>query len=651
MNRLDFNTAIITYPSDYDGELSIGTIIEYLEENKKLNNCKAVIAREDPDEDIQRIHFHMYVDYQRKKSLKSTKYYDIPLKSPVVCWIRKDKTRYYQLYSELASQLGIDNTTEMAPKLDQEMVTRNAKEGNNNDNLLVDWEYLTVAHPNIQLKKEWGDKYFMLKYVMKQKIVARSNFDVDTELEFLQEHCQEYLKKVEELTQQQLFKELNIESIDELIELCKKYCELLKKRKERKLKEGLKESKTIPKKMSKEEKQLCAYIREQLLNNPGIRKKDILNEILKNEKMANVYLSKYVNYSKVLNDLFKGKPSSKPKKQYEFKFWVPNELYDYLMWLDEWVMNWTTGKKELCEHRPKGLCLIGESRTGKTTLMSTLGDFSYFKNIWNIDDWETLPPFTIMDDMDAADEGKGLSFAWFKPFFGAQDCMTVTDKFKPKEDIVNGKPLIWINNNDITDSFKSENAIKYIKKNMIYINIRNRSLFEEPKGMDIYKYKEFDPKETWYYKNIYNPSSEITENNDNNNDDDDDELMPLSERKRKLSISEQSKEKFEKDKGRLLQELEEKIEKCQFLENEEEKLKHKLENELTQIQFEYDYSFKDYWKRDNTPKEMENYRQVLIDKNMEIINDINYSIVRIEKYQYLKKMFINCYYFIDKASY
>ena len=82
-----------------------------------------------------------------------------------------------------------------------------------------------------------------------------------------------------------------------------------------------------------------------------------------------------------------------------------------------------------------------------------MGDFSYFKNVWNVDNWEGLPPFTVMDDMDAQDEGKGLSFSWFKPWFGAQDSMTVTDKYRPKTDILNGKPLIWLNNFDIKETF------------------------------------------------------------------------------------------------------------------------------------------------------------------------------------------------------
>jgi len=86
--------------------------------------------------------------------------------SHLYSFIKKDKTRFYELYSELESSLGIENIlNDMAPKLDEY-----AKQFGD----VEKWEYLTHAHANIQFKKQWGDKYFMLKYVMKQNIVARS---------------------------------------------------------------------------------------------------------------------------------------------------------------------------------------------------------------------------------------------------------------------------------------------------------------------------------------------------------------------------------------------------------------------------------------------------------------------------------------------
>lgn len=532
-NSLVFSTAIITYPSNYDGLLSIKLIIDKFE--SIINpTTKVVIAREDPDEEIQRIHYHLYWDDSVRKDV-TTKYFDIKLPEPVIVFIKENGNRDYQTYNEICSSLGIDTYEEMAPKLDSYV----------KKNEYVNWDYLEYAHPNIQLKKEYGDKYFMLRYVLKQKLLSelKANFDVEEELKYLEENAIDLCKKANELTEQELLKEINVKSIDELISLLKRY----KERKLRKEKNKLK-SKSTGSSINKTNKydeecdEFLRWLREQILKNK-LTKNEILKEIQKNESYWFIYSKNYINYNKLVNDMFKGKPPSKPTKHYEFKFWVPNELYDYLMWLDHWVECWYTGKP--LEHRPKGLCLIGPSRTGKTTLLATLGDFSYIKNVWNIDNWESATAFTIMDDMDAVEEGKGLSFCWFKPFFGAQDAITVTDKFKPKVDIWNGKPLIWINNYDLQETFKSSVAQDYIHKNMVIVYIK-KPLNVEPVGMEVFKYKEFDPKCTWYYKNIV--MGEINLNKKNNEikfidetektiekcQEQYDESEPLNERKKRL---------------------------------------------------------------------------------------------------------------------
>lgn len=524
-NEVSFNTAIITYPSNYDNLLSIQLIIDKLSQLCS-NTTKIVIAQEDPDEEIQRVHYHVYWDDESKRKNVTTKYFDVPLPEPVVVFINPDKTRTYQLYSELTSKLGIDSENEMASKIDLH-VSEMYEPG-------TEWDLLTVAHPNIQLKKEYGDKYFMLKYVVKQKLICRSNFDVNEELKYLQENSVELTEKCNELIQQNLLKQLHLKTIEELILLLKKY-KLKMLNKEARSKRGNK-----GKKGRKSEKDLDDQARafrdwlRPLVIESKLTKKEVINEITGDPIWWDVFSSNYINYNKLINDMFRGRPPSKPSRHYEFTFWVPNKLYDYLMWLDDWVMRWHTGKP--LEHRPKGLCLIGPSRTGKTSLFSTLGDFSYFKNIWSLDCWEGKAAFTIMDDMDAGDEGKGLSFSWFKPFFGAQDAITVTDKFKPKEDIYNGKPLIWLNNYCLDETFKSATAQDYIQKNMEIVYI-NRPFTEKPVGMDVYTFKEFDPKTTWYYKNIYLP----------NEIDKMEEEEKLSDRKKRIQ---EFKEK-ENSKGRL----------------------------------------------------------------------------------------------------
>lgn len=583
-DTLVFNTAIITYPSDYDGLLTLGTIVDNFE-RLGTKDIKIVVAREDPDEEIKRIHHHVYYDSKKRKQVKP-KYFDIPLREPVYVFIKDDTTREYRLKSELDSNLGIDNTTEMPAKLDQYLKMYN--EDKNNTHKYIKWDLLSVAHPNLQLKKEYGDKYFMLKYVMKQKLVARSNFDIEEELKYLEQHKEELEDKARDLETQELLKELNLHSVQELIELCKKYVKKLKNQ------QRSKKQKKSNNNLNDDEFEFIEKIREFVTTNQGITKQEVWEMIKQNPKYFRIFSMKYLNYRQYINDLFKNNLTAKPTVDYTNKFYLPKKLWHYCMWLNLWVEKWMTHDTEWLKKnkRPKGLCLIGDSRTCKTSLMTVFGPFVYIKNIWNSDNWEALPPYIIMDDMDAADEGKGLNFSWFKPFFGAQETVTITDKYRPKKDIVNGKPLIWINNFKLDETFKSESAMNYIRKNMEIIDIGDTSLAEPHEDWieGHNDYIEFDPKSTWYYKHVVNPQKKINwycpkcgaldypteedlENGfecyfckneregkpsfcdqglveyyhgNNEESDDEEELQPLSERKRKLK----EKDEFEIEKGR-----------------------------------------------------------------------------------------------------
>ena len=488
-NYLQFNTAIITYPSDYDGLLSIGLIVDKFQSICKPTT-KILVAREDPDEEIQRVHFHCYYDDEIRKQC-STSYFDIKLPEKVVVFIKEDKTREYRLLDDLASELGWDTDDVMVAKLNDYF---------EKENKWNSYEILDVAHPNIQLKRDYyGDKYCMLKYVVKQKLIARSNFNLEEELAYLKREHDTLMEKVEELTEKKCLKEVKIVTVDELIELGEKY---LKKQQRKKLTpiQKRKRGRKSNNQFDQEVKEFVEDLRLLVLQRK-LTQSEIMNKIKNNPQWWYVYCKNVINYRQLINDMFKTAPPCKPKRNYNLNFWLPRKLHNYILWLDDWVRRYTLGEK--MESRPKGLVLIGPSRTGKTTLMSLIGEFSYIKNVWNVDNWEGSTAFTIMDDMDAGDEGKGLSFCWFKPFFGAQDAVTVTDKFKPKRDIYNGKPLIWINNYDYTETFQSKTAQDYIRKNMEIVYI-DEPLFEK-RGEWIEghsDYVEFDPKSTWYFKNV-----------------------------------------------------------------------------------------------------------------------------------------------------
>ena len=186
-NTLLFNTAIITYPSDYNRLLSLPLIINKFK-SIMTPTTKVVIAQEDPDEEIQRTHYHLYWDDKKRKEV-STNYFDIDLPEPVVVFIHEDKTREYRFLAEMENQLCWDNGEEMVAKLDE----YTKKEG------FKEYDVLKKAHPNIQLKKEWGDRYFMLKYVVKQKLIVRSNFNLEDELNYLQDNRDELVERAKEL--------------------------------------------------------------------------------------------------------------------------------------------------------------------------------------------------------------------------------------------------------------------------------------------------------------------------------------------------------------------------------------------------------------------------------------------------------------------
>lgn len=539
--QLYFNTAIITYPSDYNGLLTAQVILDFYKSKCLTDSTKLVIAQEDPDEEIQRTHFHLYWDDKKAKNIRSTSYFDIPLEYPIIVFIHPDKTREYSILSELESQLGWDNGEEMVAKLDEYC----------KENGFIDHQILKVAHPNIQLRKDYiGSKYEMLRYVVKQKLLFRTGeVNVDEELEWLLECKEELEERLADLIEQVLILQENVLTIDELIILIDE----LKQKRER----ALRNHKTNNNKKKRGRKPKQTWNEETLrflekLRNLVLEKRatktEILSIIYKDKEYWNVFASNYLNYNKLINDLFKNRAPSKPKRDYSRKFWLPVKLYNKIVWLDDWVRRWSTGEK--MEQRPKGLVIIGPSRTGKTSLISLLGDFSYFKNIWSVDNWESLAAFTVMDDMDAGDEGKGLSFCWYKPFFGAQDAITVTDKFKPKQDIVNGKPLVWINNYDYKETFQSKTAQDYIEKNMDIIYI-HQPLFEKPTPFEWIEghsdYIEWDPKSTWYYQNVFSKK-------DNNNEqvnyefvdetakviEEFDENEPLNQRKKRIEIEQEN---------------------------------------------------------------------------------------------------------------
>ena len=512
--QVKFNTAILTYPSDFNDFLSVGIITEHLEHLLGKKKIKVVIAREDADNKIQRNHFHCYIDSQRRLQISPRKYFDIKLPHKLVVFIRYDKSRFYRDFDELASELGWDT--------DHEMVAKLSSYCEQND--LDSFDVLETAHPNLQVKRAYGSKYQMLRYVVKQGLVSRSNFDVRKELEYLKEHEVQIKDAMTQLIQEGKLKQIRLDITEELKHLCEDF---IKKEKRKNTKDA------------KAEREFMEWLRVSV-NEQNLTQPEITQQILNTPEYWYVYAKNYLNWSKVIENMIKRK-IFKPVPTFKNHIWyLPRKLYDYIQWLDKWIEEWVTAKKtsqrqKKQSDRIKGLVLIGETRTGKTELLLSLGLYTYICNMWSMDQWENAMPFTIMDDIDPnSDPTKGLNFAWYKGFFGAQKAVIMTDKYRSKKIVPNGKPLIWINNNPIESVFTAASDQRYIQKNMVMIDIGSRSLYEKPNPPEWIEghsdYVEYDSHQCWYYQNVVLPKLEEERK------EAEEEEEPLSERKRRLSI-------------------------------------------------------------------------------------------------------------------
>lgn len=548
-SKLHVTTMVMTYASDYDGLLTLGMITGRLEEVIRKHpkfKFKVVIAREDPDDQIQRIHYHIYFDVRKQLSFNPKTYFDIILPEPVVVLIKEDKTRDYRLKQDFMSELGADNYDEF-----EALVATWLKD---NDEY-VEVKTVTKAHPNFRLIQNFGgkekSKYKMLRYVVKQNLVARSNFDVKKELKWLEKEQHRLREKKQELIDQSLFKELQVETVDELIELCKLY--------QKKLKVYAANS------SRKVKAEFHLWLREKIEENLNLQQ--IKEEIRKIDEYWNLYISNYLNYDKVIKDYFRMQQIKKPTVHWEDKFYLKEKLYQQVKRIDEWVRDWYLKKPR--QDRPKSLVVIGPSRIGKTRLFSTLGQFTYVCNTWNVDNWEENSPFSVFDDIDPVDEFKGHNFSWFKPFFGGQDVATVTDKYRAKRNIFVGKPLIWLSNIPLDESFKSCYAMNYINKNAEIIYLKDEKLYEKPETMEWIEghqlYYEWKATDSWYYQNIVRKQTPTGRENSTSTQSvkewtfvdetkdviDDYEPLDVRQAKLKRSLSYDSAiEKFDDDKGR-----------------------------------------------------------------------------------------------------
>lgn len=138
--------------------------------------------------------------------------------------------------------------------------------------------------------------------------------------------------------------------------------------------------------------------------------------------------------------------------------------------LDNWYAN------ELCggQQRPKSLILVGPSRTGKTSWARSLGEHVYIMSQLIPAALKNRPrtcKYIVFDDIEQGTLDKSQLASSWKVFLGAQEFLTVNEKYKPVETINWGIPSIWCLNSllDFPDKdFVAANCITIFLNNKLY---------------------------------------------------------------------------------------------------------------------------------------------------------------------------------------
>jgi hypothetical protein len=132
--------------------------------------------------------------------------------------------------------------------------------------------------------------------------------------------------------------------------------------------------------------------------------------------------------------------------------------------IPEVITEWVNGNVLAEVHRPKSLILWGESRMGKTQFARSIGAHWYIQADWMVAQIKENVKYGIIDDV------RMDKFMYWKQFLGCQpEPFVVTDKYRQKDQIRFGKPVIWICN----ESPSEWKGVDYdwLQRNCLIVNI------------------------------------------------------------------------------------------------------------------------------------------------------------------------------------
>lgn len=137
------------------------------------------------------------------------------------------------------------------------------------------------------------------------------------------------------------------------------------------------------------------------------------------------------------------------------------------LWVKKYINEYTHGRG-----RPRSLCLVGDTRFGKTSWARSLdSQHLYFGSAFNLDTWVEDAKYAIFDDI------KLDFFPLYKAWMGGQHQFNITDKYRAKRTITWGKPCIWCVNT-VDDPRDAKGAdLNWLRGNIIFVHIKDY-LFE-----------------------------------------------------------------------------------------------------------------------------------------------------------------------------
>lgn len=210
------------------------------------------------------------------------------------------------------------------------------------------------------------------------------------------------------------------------------------------------------------------------------------------------YYQNYLDYFLQINSMIKQDfPTELPfqlNPDWDQTFYIPKAIADWIDYFEDW---WKAPFD-----RCKGLWITGATRTGKTSLISTLGPFNYFPNVWNMENWSAGKKFNFFDDQDIVFNSME-DFRYFKGFVGAQKVLTISGKYKKPKTVDNNIPCVWCSNMTLEEQVKDLATRNFIKENMVVVELGQYDLKKvnyPPKStITGLFWEDYDPKNSYYY--------------------------------------------------------------------------------------------------------------------------------------------------------